>query len=219
MVYGYASEQDIIDEIIDQELAGYGGWDESGRRGRARRQERRAARRAGRRGGGGEPDAPLAPPGLTRGAAPNLQQQIAAAQAAQMQQYANLGFMPAGGLAGFFGIAEVIVPAGNGQAQSTSTAQEPTQLHRLMLDAIDPTAVITPATAEAYLRIANIRLGAQSMFNNNVPMTISALKSNATLSGVMSRVILPGQQLSIDFINRHPTIDITVGGAALGPNS
>lgn len=153
-----------------------------------------------------------APQNLT----PNAAQ--AAMAAVQLQQQAQLGFRPSGGLAGYFGITEVSVPA-LGSASSASTAQEPTQLHRLILDAIDPTASITPQVAEAYLRVSNIRLGSQSMFNNNVPMTLGALKSNATLSGVMSRVIMPGQQLSIDYLNRHPTLAILVGGAALGPNS
>ena len=238
MPYGYATEDDIIDEIIDQELSGY-GFDEAGaRRGRRRfgralaaigslgmseaalRRGRTVGRRQEQRrilGGGGGGGAMMAPPAAAM--APDLSQQVAAAQAAQMQQYAQLGFRPAQGLAGYFGINEVAVPAANGTAQSSSTAQEPTQLHRIMLDAIDPLAGITPQVAEAYIRVSNIRLGSQSMFNNNVPMTLAALRSNATLSGVMSRVILPGQQLSIDYINRHPTVAITVGGATLGPNS
>lgn len=235
MPYGYATEDDIIDEIIDQELSGY-GFDESGaRRGRrfgralaaigtlgmseaALRRGRTVGRQqAQRRMQQGGMMGPVPPP--PNALAPDLSQQVAAVQAAQMQQYAQLGFRPSGGLSGYFGIQEVAVPAANGTAQSSSTAQEPTQLHRIMLDAIDPLAGITPQVAEAYIRISNIRLGSQSMFNNNVAMTISALRANATLSGVMSRVILPGQQLSIDYINRHPTIAITVGGAALGPNS
>ncbi len=222
-MYGY--EDDIIDDIIEQELAGIeAGRRRGGRRfGRAlaaigtlgmsevatRRGQRRGREQAMERMGAGTP------PG-----APNLSPQAAQAAmaAVQLQQQAQLGFRPSGGLAGYFGITEVSVPA-LGSASSASTAQEPTQLHRLILDAIDPTASITPQVAEAYLRVSNIRLGSQSMFNNNVPMTLGALKSNATLSGVMSRVIMPGQQLSIDYLNRHPTLAILVGGAALGPNS
>lgn len=225
-MYGY-NDDDIIDDIINQELAGYS---EAGARGgrrfgralaaigtlgmseaalrRGRRTGRQQERRAMERMGAG----PMVPQGMDPQAAQ------AAAAAVQLQQYAQLGFRPSGGLAGYFGITEVSVPA-LGSASSASTAQEPTQLHRLILDAIDPTASITPQVAEAYLRVSNIRLGSQSMFNNNVPMTLGALKSNATLSGVMSRVIMPGQQLSIDFLNRHPTLAILVGGSALGPNS
>lgn len=219
-MYGY--EDDIIDDIIEQELAGI----ESGRRRGGRRFGRAlaaigtlgmsevATRRGQRRGREQAMERMSAPQ------APNLNPQAAQAAmaAVQLQQQAQLGFRPSGGLAGYFGITEVSVPA-LGSASSASTAQEPTQLHRLILDAIDPTASITPQVAEAYLRVSNIRLGSQSMFNNNVPMTLGALKSNATLSGVMSRVIMPGQQLSIDYLNRHPTLAILVGGAALGPNS
>lgn len=222
-MYGY-NDDDIIDDIIDQELSGYGF--ESGARGGRRFGRALAAigtlgmseaalrrgRRTGRRQERAAMERAAAPQGL------NPQAAQAAQAAVQLQQYAQLGFRPSGGLAGYFGITEVSVPA-LGSASSASTAQEPTQLHRLILDAIDPTASITPQVAEAYLRVSNIRLGSQSMFNNNVPMTLGALKSNATLSGVMSRVIMPGQQLSIDYLNRHPTLAILVGGAALGPNS
>lgn len=227
-MYGY-NDDDIIDDIINQELAGYGieaGARRGGRRfGRALaaigtlgmselaiRRGQHTGRQQARRQMERMDQGPMAPQGMDPQAAQ------AAAAAVQLQQYAQLGFRPSGGLAGYFGITEVTVPALGG-AQSSSTAQEPTQLHRLILDAIDPTAVITPTEAESYLRVSNIRLGSQSMFNNNVPMTLGALKSNATLSGVMSRVILPGQQLSIDFLNRHPTLPILVGGSALGPNS
>ncbi|HPM23018.1 MAG TPA: hypothetical protein PLP66_03885 [Phycisphaerae bacterium] len=221
-MYGY-NEDDIIDDIIEQEIAGI----ESGRRRGGRRFGRalaaigtlgmsEAALRRGARNGRHEERASMQRAAAPQNLTPNAAQ--AAMAAVQLQQQAQLGFRPSGGLAGYFGITEVSVPA-LGSASSASTAQEPTQLHRLILDAIDPTASITPQVAEAYLRVSNIRLGSQSMFNNNVPMTLGALKSNATLSGVMSRVIMPGQQLSIDYLNRHPTLAILVGGAALGPNS
>lgn len=221
-MYGY-NEDDIIDDIIEQEIAGI----ESGRRRGGRRFGRalaaigtlgmsEAALRRGARNGRHEERASMQRAAAPQNLTPNAAQ--AAMAAVQLQQQAQLGFRPSGGLAGYFGITEVSVPA-LGSTSSASTAQEPTQLHRLILDAIDPTASITPQVAEAYLRVSNIRLGSQSMFNNNVPMTLGALKSNATLSGVMSRVIMPGQQLSIDYLNRHPTLAILVGGAALGPNS
>lgn len=221
-MYGY-NDDDMIDDIIEQEIAGI----EAGRRRGGRRFGRalaaigtlgmsEAALRRGGRNGRREERASMERAAAPQNLTPNAAQ--AAMAAVQLQQQAQLGFRPSGGLAGYFGITEVSVPA-LGSASSASTAQEPTQLHRLILDAIDPTASITPQVAEAYLRVSNIRLGSQSMFNNNVPMTLGALKSNATLSGVMSRVIMPGQQLSIDYLNRHPTLAILVGGAALGPNS
>lgn len=143
---------------------------------------------------------------------------VAATIAAQKVQQSQLGFPPDGSLQGFFGINDVVVPALGGNT-SQSSAQEPTQLHRIILDAYDPTATITPSEAAQWLRITDIKVGTQSMFNNVATMTLGALTNNATVARIMSRIITPGVDLSIVFRNVHPTLAITVGGTGLGPNS
>lgn len=147
---------------------------------------------------------------------PNLSQQVAARKAVQQAEMDALGFQPARDFSGLFGIAPVSVPA-LGSAQSASTAQEPTQIHRLILQAIDPTGTIQPTDAQGWMGVRDIRLGVQSIFSNVQPVSLAALQNVATLSGLSTRIITPGQQLTIDYVNNHPTLALTVSGAGFGP--
>lgn len=222
------SQQDIIDMLVERELAAQS--EVSGRAGRrlgrafgaiatlgtseiARRRGqhrgRQMERRAMERG---------AMETVDRDFAPDLSEQVAARVAAMQQQQQQLGFRPAGELAGYFGIADVTVAA-LGTATSQSTAQEPTQIHRIVLDAYDPTATITPQQAFSYLRVGDIRIGTQSMFNNVTPMPLGILANNTTMPGVMTRIIMPGQDVTVTYVNRHPTLALVVGGSGIGPNS
>lgn len=226
----------ILAELADQSVGGVGGYYEDdgisdvmevGRRRRGGRRFGRALgaiftggasemgravrrRRQARRGGG---DDVVELDDLQ----PDLQQQIAAQQAINRAEAAQLGFKPKTSFSGLFGIQRVTVPAAGGIAVSKSTAEEPTQIFRLILSAQEPTGVVTPTDALAWVGVTDIKLGSQSIFNNVEPVALAALANVAVLAGLSTRIISPGQSLYITYRNDHPALAMSTSGAAFGP--